>query len=247
MAASVFAETSDAGAQDAGATTYETSSLSAPASNSLILALVANSDGSPVAPSAVKYGGSTGEAFTQVGTTLSYGTFFRASLWKLVGPTATSGTVYAEWGSNQGERLVKAVSYQDVDEADALGTLSSATGTDSSPSVTGIAAVVGDLIADLVATGDTSHNPTDLSPQSSQTEGTEVATSPTDYDRATVGHKAATSTSETRSWSASPTITSGGWGIFGVAIKEAAAGGGTVAGRLVAGNLVGGNLIGRLA
>src|SRR5688572_18942349 len=81
----------------------ETAAWAIAGSDRYLAAFAANGDGSPVAPSGVKWGGSGGTALTQDGTTLTIATFLRLARFGLVAPAAASQTLRADWASGQGE------------------------------------------------------------------------------------------------------------------------------------------------
>lgn len=208
-----------------GGATGETGAFTPSGNNRLLLVLVVSSDGTPanVAANGVKYGGSSGTPLTQVGNYLTYGTYFRASLWRLIAPAASSNTVHVTWAANQGEKIIIARAYQDVDQSTPLGTSVEATGTSQTAAVNGIGAAAADLIADFAALGDVAASSVNLAPAASQNEVVQVSTTPS-YDVAALDELVAGGTSVNRSQSLDGGVNKP-WGMFGVAVKEIAAGG----------------------
>ncbi len=229
MAAPVYNTGVSGGIADGGSTTFETGTLTPGGSNRAVLVYVQSSDGSPADVSAVKYGGSGGTSLTQLGSFVTFGTFVRSSLWGSTNfqPAASANTIHVTWASSQGERLVMAVAIEDVDQTTRFGTPATDKndGGNMSLSVTGIGAVVDDLIVDFGGVL-TSGSATTFTATASQTERFEGQTTGTAYDCAVVGTKVATSTSESRTWTASA---NNSWVMFGVAVKQVSGGAASVA------------------
>lgn len=202
-------------------TTLETASWAVGGSNRYLLVFVGSGAGTPVDPSAVKWGGSGGTSLTQKGSTLNMGTNAKWSCWELIAPTAQTSTVHVTWGSSQDERWIIAISFTTTDQTTPTRTVATATGTSTAPSVNATS-VSGDLVVDGVAFLDTDGGSRTLTVGASQTSRQEIEGADLVYEGAGVSTEAATGTSTTMSWSMSG---SGGrpWATFAMALIESAA------------------------
>jgi hypothetical protein len=224
MAATVFVS-SAIGAAD-NTTTLQTSAFTAGGSNRVLYVLAGSGAGTPVDPSAVKWGGSGGTSLTKLGATLDMGSNAKASLWRLIAPATGSNTVHVTWGSAQDERWVIAVQVQDADQTTPNNTVATATGTNAAPTVSATS-VAGDLVLDFVSfldIGGQSFGLTDDVPDSLQELDNGTGIGP--FEGAGASRETAAGTSTTCSWTAGGTLAGGGWSIFAFAVNAAAAGGG---------------------
>lgn len=183
------------------------------------------------------------EALTQVGTTTTYGTNYRSSLWRGKGLTAKTAVFTATYASSQSERLVSTIAFTGVDQTTPNGTIVVNSGGDTTALTTGaITTTVGQLALAMGAIGSGGLQYTFDAPTG--TERAEGSTAGTPYDSAASQDYTAVGTSTTLNWTASATPV--GWSMYGVPLNDAGAGGGG-AGRLVDGNLTNGALLGSLA
>jgi hypothetical protein len=222
VAATVFVS-SAIGAAD-NTTILETGAFTAGGSNRVLYVLAGSGAGTPVDPSAVKWGGSGGASLTKLGATLDMGSNAKASLWRLIAPATGSNTVHVTWGSAQDERWVIAVQVQDADQTTPNNTVATATGTNASPTVTATS-VSGDLVLDFVSfldIGGQSFQLTDDVPDSLQE--LEGAGGISAFEGAGASRETAAGTSTTCSWTVGGTLAGGGWSIFALAVNAAAAG-----------------------
>ena len=121
-----------------------------------LIGFVLSGDGSPVAPSSVKWRGSGGTSLSQVGTTQSVGTFYRLSVWQLVAPTDATDTFYTAWGGTQNVAITGATQYTGADQASPVDTSSLTVNTGSLSGTSGTATVTvpsisGQLVLAVVA------------------------------------------------------------------------------------------------
>ena len=204
----------------AGSTTQDSPSITVPSGN-VCYVLVNNSDGSPAAPTGVVWdAGGVAEALTQVSTTLSYGTYWRATLWRGVGLTAKTSAFRATWSGSQGERIVGAWVGTGIDSGTPNGTIATNSATGST-ALTGTATTTaGQLVLAFGAFGHVNNTLTTLNSPSG-TERFDVTTLPDYYDTAAVQEQTASGSSTTMTWTAGNT---GDWGIFVVPLNDAAAG-----------------------
>lgn len=203
-------------------TTLETASFAIGGSNRILYVAVPSGDGTPVIPSSVKWGGSGGTSLTQISSTLDVSVYGKHTLWRLIAPTATTSTVYVTWPSSQGERLVIAVAVEDADQTTPNGTVATATGTDTAPTVNATT-VSGDLVLDFAFQLDTGGQNiafTDDVPDVIE----HLFDAGMLYESAASSKETATGTSTTTSWTLNHTPTA--WGIFAFAVNAAGGGGG---------------------
>jgi len=174
------------------------------------------------------------QALTQVGTTIDHGTYGKASLWRIISPTAATSVFRATWGSNQGERLLSVWVGTGIDSGTPNGTVVQATAATNSPSTGAITTTVGQRVVAMAShlytggTGVSYDSPTG-------TERHEGATSGTPYDGAASQDFAATGTSTTLGWTVSG-ATLNSWTMFGIPLNDAGAGGASILRQMMAHN-----------
>lgn len=88
----------------------------------------------------MRWRSSTGDALTQIGSTLTVSANARLSAWRLIAPSAESNTSYGNWAASQDECSIGMVSYTGVDQTTPVGT--PVTNTGSSGSGTSVTATV---------------------------------------------------------------------------------------------------------
>lgn len=203
-----------------GSTTQDSPSITVPSGN-VCYVLVNNSDGSPAAPTGVVWdAGGVNQSLTQVSTTLSYGVYWRASLWRGVGLTAKTSAFRATWGASQGERIVGAWVGTGIDTTTPNGTIGTNSATGSTALSGSATTTAGQLVLAFGAFGHVNNTLTTLNSPSG-TERFDVTTLPDYYDTAAVQEQTASGASTTATWTAGNT---GDWGIFVVPLNDAAAG-----------------------
>ena len=185
-------------------------------SNTYLLALVVSGAGSPVDPVSCKWGGSGGTAMTKVGTTLTFGTYWKATPYELVAPAAGTNTLYVDYGTNQDETGVIGVLYTGVDQTTPRGTVGTGYNDNSHLMSATCTTVAGDTVVGGIFIGTNLAGYT-----SSQTVRQSWAEIAAGYELASVGDKTASGTSTTVNWS---TTYSAPWGAFAIPLKEAAGG-----------------------
>lgn len=211
------------GIADGGSTTYDSASITTTAGDTLYVYVV-SSDSSPVAPSGVVWNpGGSNQSLTNIKAHQVYGTYYGASLWRLVSPTAGTGVVRATWPSGQAERLLIVVAASDVDSTTPNGTIGQgldATGTTFS--VSGTATTTsGQTVLAFASLGSSGEQFAFGSP--SGTERVEASTSGTPYDTAAMQDTVASGASTTMTWSITPTSgTHPPWLIWVVPLNDAA-------------------------
>lgn len=202
-------------ANTTASTALETGAWTIAGSNRVLYVLVCSGAGAPVNPTACKWGGSGGTSLTQLGATLDIGGNWKASLWRLIAPTAQSSTVYAEWGSSQDERWLFCVSVKDVDQTTPNNTVAPATGASTTISAAATS-VSGDLVLDFFAVGE--QNPT-LTADGSQTELQSLESgSGFPWCNGGTSYKSASSASTTMQWTQ---LAAASFGMFALAVNAA--------------------------
>lgn len=194
--------------------------------NRLLMGGIMSGAGTPVNPSGMKWGGSSGTALTQRGSTVNCGSFGKVSQFSLVAPTAASQTLYGNWGSNQDETAIGGVSYTGVDQATPHGTQTTASGTGNTPTVN-ISSAAGELVSDVVMCLDQAGALTAFAAGAGQTERVKIASVGAAGFEAFGMSEEAGGVTVTMSWSA--TVSSGtndDWAILGIPIKASSGGGG---------------------
>lgn len=190
--------------------TLTTSAFTIGGSNRVLYVLAYSGAGSPTAATSVKWGGSGGTALTQVSITLNVGSSAagRATLWRLINPTAQSSTVYADWGTAQDERMIIAVSVKDTDQTTPNNTIANGNSATLTPSLS-CTAVTGDLVLNFMALMDDNPDVKALAPGATtlqEIEGLEGGDLD-GYECAGAQYTTAASTSQAMSWTVSGTGT----------------------------------------
>lgn len=204
------------------AASLETGTLTPTGSNKVIYVIVGVGAGTPDDPSDVRYastGGSGGETLTQVGVTRSLSIYVKANIWKLVSPSASSGTIYANTHGDD-EATIIAVA---LDGAAGTETVTYAGGTSTTLSVSA-ASTSGDLVLSLG--GNSFPSDTDATLTSGDTSIVDVdGTTGPGYQAWGAGYEIAAGSSTTLSFTSSA---SGDWGIFGINVDSGGGGGSPV-------------------
>jgi hypothetical protein len=168
------------------------------------------------------------EALSIVEAHVTFNTYFRASKWALVAPSAlTSKVVTVTWASNQDETMILADAYDTIDQATPARTRPTpAQGTGNTPSLS-VTSVAGDIVVGSLAN---SKNPGDLTTIASslvtireKVEGADLG----GYETCAQGDVVATGTSTSVGFTQSVTSGSGTYVLFGVALIPSAGGGGS--------------------
>jgi hypothetical protein len=193
-----------------GGTTISSASFAVGGSNRVLYAFVFAGASSPTAPSTVKW--NTSESFSQLSTTLNASAFGRHTLWRLIGPTATTATADATWGASMDERLIIVVAVQDADQTTPNNAIATATGTDNTPSVT-VVSISGDLVLDGMGFLDTGQSSRVITPDASQVSIQEIEGADTVGDGIGSSRETAAGSSTVMSWTISGAHD--GWATFG--------------------------------
>jgi hypothetical protein len=135
-----------------------TASFAVAGANRVIVVGVLTGAGTPLTPSAVKWGGSGGVSLTQHGSTLDLGANVKLSLWRLIAPTVQTSTVYVSWAATQDEIGVVTASYTGVDQSTPLRTLATNTGSGVSTLSVSATSVADDLVLALFGWLDSGNN-----------------------------------------------------------------------------------------
>jgi len=189
-------------------------------SNRYLVASANSAAGTTVDPTSVKWGGSGGTDLSKRGASLTYNSAIRRmSCWTLLAPTAQSSTLYCLWPSNQDNTCLMGVSAADVDQSTPTGTIASATGATSTPTVNATT-VADDFVVDMVGAWSDGNDP-QLTVGAGQTSRQEEEGASFVDDAWGMSTEVATGTSTTMSW------TTGGvgqeWGIYAVPLKPVSA------------------------
>jgi len=195
---------------------------------------MATADGTPTTHSGMKWGGSGGDALTQVGSSLTIGPYAVLSAWRLIAPTATTGTAYGNWAAAQNQDCIAMLSYTGVDQTTPVGTAVTATGLvdagGAGTATVNVTTVPGDLVVACAWSQNESQatNP-QLTPSGGSTGRYEVegTTIEGGWAALQVIELVATGTTTTMSIDIVGAQNNGGndrWGIIAFVVNQAAAG-----------------------
>jgi hypothetical protein len=206
---------------DGGATTVDTSATITVPSGAVVYAIVVSSDSAAVDCTGVAADPTGGnQALTQLGTHLNLNANARASLWRIVAPTAGTYVFRATWGSNQGERSIGVWVGTGINSGTPNETPVTATGTNQTPTATANTGIVaGDLVLAFGCHQYGSSSPIDYNSPSGTERG--------EYDAAGFSglafqEQVAAGASISPQWTLGNTPAN--WGIFVVALNDAGAG-----------------------
>lgn len=217
--ASATYDNSAKGSGTGGATARSTNSFAIAGSNRVLYVFVGTGAVTPQIPTSVKW--NTTESLTQIGTTI-ISTDGRFTLWRLIAPTATTGTVDVAWSGSQDEQLVIAISVKDCDQATPNNTVAQAGPTTGSTAATvNATSVSGDLVIDGCFFVDTSSSSFTLAPSGGQTSRQEIEGAATVSEGLGVSTLTATGTSTTMPWTISGIPLTDGWSMFAFATNGA--------------------------
>lgn len=189
--------------------------------NRVLIVAVLSGAGTPLAPNAVKWGGSGGTSLTQIGSTVDINANCKLSLWQLVAPATGSNTVYVSWASAQDETAIVAASYTGVDQSTPVRTPVSATGTDEFTAVT-VTSVAADYVVDGVGFIDSNGAAMTMVVDAGQTSHGEVEGANLSYEGLGTSHEVAAGTSTTMNWTLSQN--GAAWGQIAVALVPSTGG-----------------------
>jgi hypothetical protein len=199
--------------------TVETGNLTV-ASGDRLLVFVGNSDGTPQAVSAVKWGGSAGTNLSQSHDTGVVQSFLRGEAWLLTNPTAQTSTVHVTLAASVTQASVIAVSLAGASAT--LGTIAAANGNGVGAAASvAVGSATGDLVVDFLYRLALSQNVGAGQTQLEQSGGVEaVAASSTEAGAASV----------TMSWTdgGGGTVSNWEWLMIGVPVAVAGGGGATL-------------------
>lgn len=206
----------------------ETEDITVSGANGFMMAFPACGAGSPVAPSAVKWGGSGGTSMTQQGTTITVETYGRHSAYKLTAPTSQTAKVYCDWGSNQDETILIAEFATGIDQTTPIRNFAQNLSNQQSPSAA-VTSVAGDLcLSSLFLLSGSTASKT-LTAGSPGTAAKVVDQADVGgYEVSGVQYYTATGTSTTLSWTIAGEATAfNNWvNLFTIALTPASGGGG---------------------
>lgn len=211
----------------ANVATLSTAGFTISGANRILIVGVLSGAGTPVDPTTVKAGGCSGTNMTQVGSTVNVGGNVKLTMWRL---TSTQGlgtgstVVCVAWPSNQDETGIVAASYTGVDQTTPLGTPATATVTSSAAPTVNVTSATGELVVDVVGFLDSGGANRTLTVGAGQTSRGEVEGANLGSEGLGTSEEAGAATT-TMSWTISAAIDA--WGIIGVPLKAAGAGGGT--------------------
>jgi hypothetical protein len=206
---------------DAGATTVDTSATITVPSGAVVYAIAVSSDNTAVDCTGVAADPTGGnQALTQLGAHLNLNVNGRASLWRIIAPTAGTYVFRATWGSNQGERSIGVWVGTGIDSGTPNETLVTATGTNTTPTATANTGVAsGDLVLAFACHQYGTSSPIGYNSPSGTERG--------EYDDAGFSglafqEQVASGSSISPQWTLGNTPAN--WGIFVVALNDAGAG-----------------------
>ena len=162
-------------------------------------------DGVETTPSGVTYDSVT---MTQIGSTVSNGVG-SVSMWKLINPNSGTADIVITFGTPADEIDAGGISLENVHQTTSEGTLATANGHSTGPSVA-VTSVLGDLVIDCVANASVAG--ITFTPGPGQTKRWEI------NGNAAMSEEVASGTSTTMSWTMTSSDT---WVIAGVAVKPA--------------------------
>jgi VCBS repeat-containing protein len=145
-------------------------------------------------------------------------------LWRLIAPTATTGTVDVTWAGAQDERLVIAISVKDANQATPETTPVIAN-SDVEPfsqlSVTATGLSAGQLVIDGQFFLDAAGGSNTFTADGSQSSKQEIEGGDTLYEGLGVSTLTSGGTSQVMSWTLASSITtaSSGWGSYGFGVN----------------------------
>ncbi len=193
-------------------------------SNRVLYSQAASGASSPLAPNAVKHGGSGGASLTQLGTTANVGSSGKHSLWRLIAPASGSQTSYVSWASAQDETLLISVSVKDADQTTPNGTVAAATGHATNITVNATT-VSGDLVLDFAFFLDGNGNNIVMAAGGSQASLKEIDGTDLGYEGMGSSSLSASGTSTTMSWTLTGAdLGNTDWSTFAADINPAGAG-----------------------
>lgn len=198
-------------------------------SDRLLLGFLGNASGPTREPTGMKWDGSGGTALTQIGSTLTIGSFGRLGAYRLIAPTASSLTLYGSFDGAADSAALGGDSYTGVDQTTPVGTPATNTGAIASSSgdaTVTITTTVGDLVvAGLYLYDNSFHSPASA-PGGSPTP-TERYEAGTADELMAIQEVVATGSSTTVTFTVTGTTTMDAfWGIIAFVVNPVAGGGG---------------------
>lgn len=204
--------------RDDGAGTFETPVLTPTGADRVIYVLTTAGDGSPAEAVAVKYAsaaGVGGESLTKFDSTRTFlSPYVLGTLWKLVAPSAASGTIWVDNGTAS-EMTAMAVALQD---ADGTETVTFAFTSNDTAAAVVAASVAGELVLSMGSV-------CLLSPSAATLTSGDTSIAEADgalganYHSTGASYEVAAGATTTLSWSSS---NNGDWGLFGISVGSVA-------------------------
>ena len=201
-------------------TTLETAAFTIAGSDRCLVVAVLSGAGTPVNPSAVKWGGSGGVSLTQIGSTVDVGANVKVSIWRLAAPATGSSTVHVTWGSAQDERAIVAANYNGVDQTTVNRTAVTATGSgvDPTATVTDTNSQADDWVVDGVGILDLGGLAPLLAVGAGQTSRGEVEGANLTYEALGTSNEPATGANTVMSWAVDSNTGNVSWGIIAASL-----------------------------
>lgn len=195
----------------------------------VLFGLLMSSAATPPDHSSMKWGGSTGAAMTQQGTTYSLPPYNKSSIWWLGNPAVGPLTLYGSFASASDEAILGGVSYTGVDTATPIngsvvqnsGTVAGATGT---MTVT-VPTQAGDVVLAFLVTQNDTGAPIGLTAASPALVRYDVPSTTLLYQAAMIVEQVATGTSTTVTINHTGATTDK-WVLQAFVVKAAGGGGG---------------------
>ena len=208
------------------ASTLESGTLTPTGSNKVVYAFVGSGATSPSNPSSVKYASSSGtggESMTLLDSVRTVGTggFEKISVYRLAAPSASSGTVWVDYGATNDERWIIAVAVQDADGTEGTINYGSASGSGSASSTA--TTTSGELVLSYLGVFDNGANSPAIT--AGETPAQELESGAISvYESAGASYTTASGSSTAMTWTISPSVGTTEWGLFAFQVNPAVAG-----------------------
>jgi hypothetical protein len=208
------------GISDGGNTTVDSPSVVVPA-NSVVYVLAGSSELTPAAATAVA-ADPTGanQALTQIGTSIFFGAFGTANLWRIINPNSGTYVFRATWGGNQGQRFINVWVGTGIDSVTPNGTVVQNSGTSNNNATTGsITTTAGQLVLALMAHMNSSADSMTYNSPTG-TERQDFVTSGAAFNGSESQDTTAAGSSTTLSATLTGASTAESWAAFGIPIND---------------------------
>jgi hypothetical protein len=212
-----------------GGTTHTSAGTIVVASGDHVYVGVCVGAGSPEAPIHVRIGGSGGTDIVagKLSADQAYGTYGMVNFYCGTAVPAGTHTVYVEWANSQDEQLIVAFVVQNPDTGTPRGTVATATGGNTDPTVNAVSSA-GKLCVDFVGVLNTGGQ-INIDIGAGQTQIQRIQGADTGNEAAASSSETAAGASTTMSYARNPGATTiDGWGLIAFALNGASGGGGGI-------------------